>query len=64
LTSFKTKSEASEALVTAGYRVVDSVTKALSYLVDEANDNSSKRKKAEQYGITIVDNLTQFLKKA
>jgi NAD-dependent DNA ligase len=64
LTSFKTKSEASEALAAAGYRVVDSVTKTLSYLVDEANDNSSKRKKAEQYGITIVDNLTQFLKKA
>ena len=64
LTSFKTKGEASEALVSAGYQVVDSVTKTLSYLVDEANDNSSKRKKAEQYGITIVDNLTQFLKKA
>jgi len=64
LTSFKTKSAASDALTAAGYKVVDSVTKALCYLIDEANDNSSKRKKAEQYGITIVDNLTQFLQKA
>ena len=64
LTSFKTKSAASEALTAAGYKVVDSVTKTLCYLIDEANDNSSKRKKAEQYGITIVDNLIQFLQKA
>jgi len=64
LTSFKTKSAANEALVAAGYKVVDSVTKTLGYLIDEANDNSSKRKKAEQYGITIVDNLIQFLQKA
>jgi NAD-dependent DNA ligase len=64
LTSFKTKSAANEALAAAGYKVVDSVTKTLSYLIDEANDNSSKRKKAEQYGITIVDNLIQFLQKA
>lgn len=64
LTSFKTKSAANEALAAAGYKVVDSVTKTLCYLIDEANDNSSKRKKAEQYGITIVDNLTQFLQKA
>jgi NAD-dependent DNA ligase len=64
LTSFKTKSAANEALTAAGYKVVDSVTKTLSYLIDEANDNSSKRKKAEQYGITIVDNLIQFLQKA
>ena len=64
LTSFKTKSAANEALTAAGYKVVDSVTKTLDYLIDEANDNSSKRKKAEQYGITIVDNLIQFLQKA
>jgi len=64
LTSFKTKSAANEALAAAGYKVVDSVTKTLYYLIDEANDNSSKRKKAEQYGITIVDNLIQFLQKA
>jgi hypothetical protein len=31
-------------------------------LVDEQNDGSSKRKKAEQYGITIIDNLNSFLK--
>lgn len=61
LTSFKTKSEAHNALEKAGYAPVDSVTKGLNYLVDEANDNSSKRKKAEQYGITIITNLQTFL---
>ena len=64
LTSFKTKGAANEALAAAGFKVVESVTKTLNYLIDEANDNSSKRKKAEQYGITIVDNLIQFLQKA
>ena len=62
LTSFKTKAEASKALTDQGYRVVDSVTKTLDYLVDEADDNSTKRKKADQYGIKIINNLTQFLK--
>lgn len=62
LVSFKTKAQASEELVKAGYRVVDSVTKTLDYLVDEADDNSTKRKKADQYGIKIINNLTQFLK--
>lgn len=61
LTSFKTKSEAHTALEAAGYKPVDSVTKTLKYLVDEANDNSSKRKKAEEYGITIIHNLQTFL---
>lgn len=62
LVSFKTKAQASEELTRAGYRVVDSVTKTLDYLVDEADDNSTKRKKADQYGIKIINNLTQFLK--
>lgn len=63
LTSFKTKSEAHKALELAGYKPVDAVTKSLKYLVDEANDNSSKRQKAEQYGITIIHNLIEFLNK-
>lgn len=62
LQSFSKKSEAAELLADLGYRVVDSVTKTLDYLVDEQNDGSSKRKKAEQYGITIIDNLNSFLK--
>lgn len=62
LTSFKTKSAAGEALQQHGYRVVDSVTKTTDYLVDEQDDNSTKRKKADQYGIKIITNLNQFLK--
>lgn len=62
LVSFKTKSAAGEALALKGYKVVDSVTKTLDYLVDEADDNSTKRKKADQYGIKIISNLNQFLK--
>lgn len=61
LTSFKTKSQAHEALVAAGYTPVDSVTKSLKFLVDESNDGSSKRQKADQYGIQIIPNLKIFL---
>lgn len=63
LLSFKTKSAAYEALVAAGYKVAESVTKTLNYLVDESDDNSAKRKKAEQYGIPIINNINQLLKK-
>lgn len=62
LQSFKTKAEAHKALVDSGYKPVDSVTKSLKFLVDEGEEGSSKRKKAEQYGITIVNNLIEFLK--
>ena len=62
LTSFKTKSEAYDALLNAGYTPVESVTKTTKYLVDESGGTSSKRQKAEQYGIHIITNLTQFLK--
>ncbi len=61
LTSYKTKALAHEALTAAGYTPVDSVTKALGILVDEANDGSSKRVKADQYGIKIIHNLKSFL---
>lgn len=62
LRSFKTKQEAHSALVAAGFTPVDSVTKTTSFLVDESGDGSSKRKKAEQYGITIIEDLNLFLK--
>jgi len=62
LTSFKTKSEATTKLTEAGYVVVESVTKTTTYLVDEQNNGSSKRLKADQYGIVIIDNLNNFLK--
>ncbi len=63
LKSFKTKQEASNALEIAGYKVVESVTKTLNYLVDESGDGSSKRKKADNYNITIIEDLTNFLQK-
>ena len=62
LVSFSKKAEAASLLTERGFTVVESVTKTLDYLVDEQNDNSSKRKKADQYGITIIDNLNSFLK--
>jgi DNA ligase (NAD+) len=62
LQSFKTKAEANAALLAAGFRPVDSVTKTLNYLVDEGDKGSTKRTKAEQLGIVIITNLTQFLK--
>lgn len=63
LSSFKTKSEAAKILEAAGFIVVESVTKTLKYLVDEDNKGSTKRKKAEEYGATIVTNLTDFVSK-
>ncbi len=62
LTSYKTKAEATKLLEAAGFKVVESVTKTLVYLVDEDNKGSSKRQKADQYGVTIVTNLNDFLK--
>ena len=63
LNSYKTKAEATKDLTAAGYQVVDSVTKTVNILVDEEDKASTKREKAEKYGITIVKNLTEFLKK-
>jgi NAD-dependent DNA ligase len=61
LSSFKTKAEAADALSALGFKVVESVTKTLKFLVDEQDKDSSKRKKAEQYNITIITNLKNFL---
>ena len=63
LASFKTKSEATKILEAAGFIVVESVTKTLKYLVDEDSKGSTKRKKAEEYGVTIVTNLKDFVSK-
>lgn len=62
LTSFKTKAEAHKQLEALGFKCVETVTKTLSYLVDEQQDGSSKRKKAETYSIPIITNLNIFLK--
>lgn len=62
LSSYKNKAEATQLLVDAGYTVSDSLTKKTNYLVDEEDKGSSKRKKAEEYGISIVTNLNDLLK--
>lgn len=62
LSSYKTKAEAYKSIEEAGYTPVESVTKTTDYLVDEEDKGSSKRKKAESLGITIITNLNNFLK--
>lgn len=62
LQSFKTKQEAYRLLEAAGFKITETVTKTLDYLVDESNRSSSKRKRAEELNIKIIDNLTHFLK--
>jgi DNA ligase (NAD+) len=62
LSSYKTKAEAYKLLEEAGYKPVESVTKTTSYLVDEEDKDSTKRKKAESLGIPIITNLNNFLK--
>ncbi len=62
LKTFKTKAEAYIALNAAGYKVVESVTKTLDYLVDEENKGSTKRTKADTLGIKIISDLKTFLK--
>lgn len=61
LNSFKTKTEAYKALESMGFKPVESVTKNTDYLVDEEDKGSTKRKKAESLGITIITNLNTFL---
>jgi DNA ligase (NAD+) len=61
LSSFSTKSKAAEALIAKGYTVTDNLSKTVNFLVDEENKGSSKRVKAESYGIPIVSDLNSFL---
>lgn len=63
LRSFKTKTEAYAALEALGYTIMESVTQATQYLVDEENKLSSKRKKAEQLNITIIEDLNEFIQR-
>lgn len=61
LQSFKTKAAAYKALQDAGFSVVESVTKTTKYLVDEEGKESTKRKKAESLGVTIIEDLIAFI---
>lgn len=63
ISSYKTKADAGVALAAAGYRLVDSVTKSLNYLVDEEDKSSTKRAKAESYGIPIITDLKSLLER-
>lgn len=63
LSSYKKKADAEADLLAAGFTLVDSVTKGLDFLVDEGDGTSAKRKKAEQYGITIITDLTDLIER-
>ena len=62
LTSFKTKNDAKLALEAAGYKVVSSVTKDTTILVNESGIPSAKTKKAESSGVKVITNIKQLLK--
>lgn len=61
LKSFKTKAEAYSKLTELGFKISESVTKTTDYLVDEEDKSSSKRKKADEYGVKIITNLLDFI---
>lgn len=61
LTSFKTKADAEKALKAKGYSVKSSLTKEVTILVNESGIESSKTKKAQEMGISIITNLNQLI---
>lgn len=61
LKSFKTKKEAAEALQAKGYQYSENLTKTVAFLVDEGSISSTKRTKADSYGIAIITDLVTFL---
>ena len=62
LNDFKNRTLAGKYLESFGFKVASSVTKKTNYLVDEEDKQSSKRTKAENYGISIVT-IKELLKK-
>lgn len=63
LKSFKKKADAAEALAAAGYRLVESLTKTTDFLVNEGDNESSKQKKAMEYGIPIITDLNDLIER-
>ena len=61
LKSYKTKAEAAQVLSKHGYTIKDSVTKDVTILVYEGGIESQKTQKARESGVTIVENLVDFL---
>jgi len=61
LKSFKSKAEATTALNQAGYEVKSSLTKQVSFLINEGGQESAKTKQARDTGVTIVTDLISFL---
>lgn len=63
LKSFKSKADAKVKLESLGFSVSDNLTKSVTHLVDEENKGSTKRVKAEEMGIEVIDNLINFIEK-
>ena len=61
LSSYKTKAEATKHLENAGWKVVSSVTQAVTHLVNESGKATAKTEKAEASGIVIVNNINDIL---
>ncbi len=62
LKSYQTKAAAKQVLEKYGYIVKDNLTKDVTILVNESGIASAKTRKAEQMGITIINNLKTILK--
>jgi len=60
LTSYKSKSEATQVLLELGYGVKPSLTKDVTILVNESGVESAKTKKARDSGVQIITNLLEL----
>ena len=60
LASFKTKKDAEPFLAERGFVLKDNITKTTKFLVNESGVASSKTKKAEAMGITIITNILEI----
>lgn len=61
LKSFPTKAKATEVLEELGWKVVSSVTKEVTHLVNESGKPTAKTEKAEASGIIIVENIKDII---
>jgi NAD-dependent DNA ligase len=61
LVTFKTKAEAEQILVNAGYSVKSSVTKDVTILVNESGIDSAKTVKARESGVQVITNIKELL---